>query len=61
VYSSFTNTFSDTVTGAKMINVGFVGTVTIVGIQNRGILVQFPADDEGISFHPSLPTDSRTV
>jgi hypothetical protein len=30
----FTNTFSGTVTGAKMIKVGFVGTGKIVSFQN---------------------------
>jgi hypothetical protein len=27
---------------------GFVGTGNIVSVQNRGILVQFPAKDEGV-------------
>jgi hypothetical protein len=51
---SFTNSFSDTVTGSKMLNVGFVGTVTIESVQNRGTLFEFLAEDDGVSFHPSL-------
>jgi ribosomal protein S1 len=42
VHRCFTNIFSDIVTEAKMIKVGFGVTGKIVSVRNRGILVQFP-------------------
>jgi hypothetical protein len=47
LHRCFTNSFSDTMTGAKMIKGGFVGTGKIVSVPTRGILVQFPTKDEG--------------
>ena len=47
MHRCFSNTFSDTVSGAKIM-VGFVGTGKIVSVQNLGNLVQFPAKDEGV-------------
>jgi hypothetical protein len=48
VHRYFTNTFSDTVTGAKTIKVGFIGAGKVISFQNRGILVQFPTKDESV-------------